>query len=225
MNILSPPYLTSSYPCRKCKQSGQVTECRHLRQSGKKNTQIPTANYSSAQEIQNSSLISHESFLDTSFKQTRPADTVQYIPFQTPLLPFSISYTDNGAFGSQKPSVIVDPDFPSLACSSLDNCLLNSPIEIIPDITLRSKLSIPAFGQSLNQKNLKKVSRKGSNMAAKAIHNFNTISFPQNVTSSQCSNLEGISHYDEATWNDQFGYSFTVNDGSQPTWNEGSPCM
>jgi hypothetical protein len=225
MNVHSPPYLTSSRPCSECKRFGRATECRHRLQDGMKNTQIPTNNYSSAQEIQNPSRISDEPLLDTSFKQTRPTVTVQHIPSQTPLRRFSISRTGNGTFGSQKPSVIIDLDFPSLACSSLDNCLLNSPLEITPDFPLHSELSVPALGQSFNHKNLKSVSRKDSHSAAKANNKFKTIPFPQNVNSSQSSNLEGMSHYDEATWNDQFGYSFTFNNGSQPTWNEGFSCM
>src|SRR5208282_4475697 len=108
-------------------------------------------------------------------------------------------------------------DFPSLAGTSLDNCLLNSPLELNPTVALPSIYPAPPLHEHVSQQTSKINTSKGDSTSDQQTQPpTKTLPFPCTTISIPLFKLgEGISYYDEATWNDQFGYSFESTNGGQ----------
>jgi len=124
-------------------------------------------------------------------------------------------YSREDIFGAAKHPDVPDLDFPSLAGHSLDNCLLNSPLQTNPNVAFPSIYPTPPPQEHASQqtsqqsKTCKCDSTSGQQTQPPAkILPFCTTTLipPQN-------SREGASYYDEATWSDQLGYSFTSSNG------------
>lgn len=220
INISSPPYLISSRQCRECKQSGHATKHCPGRQKGVNVTEMEGHSHVSTLQVKDPRQIFRESFQNNSFTQTHLAGMSPYLTIDTSLPPLSTNYIDNGAFGLEKPLTVPDLDFPSLSGSSLDNSLLNSPLEINSDNPLPSLFPTQSpFEQGPSHSTRKRSTEKNNSYCAG--HTSPTVtrmSIPRSKNLPAAS--DGFSHYDEATWSDQFEDSVTSNNVTQPWYEE-----
>ena len=213
--VISPSYdLIISGGCTVCKQRNHETAyCPSLRRK-KMKTLIERNNPSLPPQFLLPQQIFHGSFGNHPPMPTQPGATSQCF-IMSPQSPSPEMYSSEDIFGVAKHSDVPDLDFPSLAGHSLDNCLLNSPLQTNPKVAFPSIYPAPPpqaqVSQQTSQKNKTHKSHSTSGQQTqpptKILPLCSTTSIPS------LNSGEGTSYYDEATWSDQLGYSFPSTNG------------
>jgi hypothetical protein len=211
--VISPSYLIGAGRCTACKEPNHETEYCPSRRRKKVKTQVEQNNVSSIPQFLVPQQIYYDPFGNHPPMQTQQCATSQYFIMNPPFPSSPMMYESENILKVAKHSDIPDLDFPSLAGTSLDNCLLNSPLEPNPAVAVPSIcLAQPPHEHVSQQTSQKNDTRKGDSTFDQPTQPpTKTLPFP-------CPTIlfkpgEGSSYYDEATWSDHFGYSFASTNG------------
>ena len=220
--VISPSYLIGVGPCTACKQPNHDAEYCPTRRRKKVKTQVERNNVSSVPQFLVPQQIYFDAFENHPAMPTQQDAMSQYFimnpPFPFPLM----TYGSEKILEMEKHSDIPDLDFPSLTGKSLNNCLLNSPLELTATVALPSICPNPPphedTSQDTSQKN--NIRKCDSTPGQHTQPPTKTLQFPCATTSIQLfKSGEGNSYFDETTWSDQFGHSFPSINGGQTIWS------
>jgi hypothetical protein len=211
---ISPTYLSAFY-CATCRRPGHVTRsCLPRHRRSKKSQAERITPSQSSHDISQTPQASPQNSATTP--QPSSGATLYYYDIYPSLASAPTGFYSNTSFyGSTQAHDVQDLDFPSLSVKSLDDCLLNSPLEV------DSAAPTPSDTTTPHSSDVSQIfPEECMNHNPEAYEIMSTPSDPTLATTGgkgmYAKPLPSVemSHFDEATWNDECNYLFTPSENA-----------